>query len=402
MESAIPRLYATILSEHLSANRQMAFVSGPRQVGKTTICKGLAGKAHTLNWDNQADRQNILAGPDRIAELLGLDQLSQQPRVVAFDELHKYARWKSFLKGFFDSLSPEVRILFTGSSRLDVFRRGGDSLMGRYFLFRMHPLSVGELLDVTVPPKIFRLPKPLEKAEWDALWKHGGYPEPFSKRNATFSRRWQSTRRNQLLREEVRDLTQIHELTQLEALAMILAGRSGQQLVYGNLAKDVQVSADTAKRWIETLCSLHFGFLVRPWFQNVAKAIRKEPKWYLRDWSEIEDAGARAETFMACHLLKAVEGWTDLGLGNFELRHVRDKDQREVDFVVIRDGKPWFLVEVKSSETKLSPSLAYFHDQLKTKHAFQVVTDLEYVNADCFATGRPTVVPAKTFLSQLL
>ncbi len=402
MESAIPRLYATILSEHLRTNRQMAFVSGPRQVGKTTICKGLAGKARTLNWDNPTDRQNILAGPHRIAELLDIDQLSPQPRVIAFDELHKYARWKSFLKGFFDSHSPEVRILVTGSSRLDVFRRGGDSLMGRYFLFRMHPLSVGELLDVTVPLKISSLPKPLEKADWDALWEHGGYPEPFSKRNATFSRRWQSTRRNQLLREEVRDLTQIHELTQLEALAIILAGRSGQQLVYGNLAKDVQVSADTAKRWIETLCSLHFGFLVRPWFQNVAKAIRKEPKWYLRDWAEIEDAGARAETFMACHLLKAVEGWTDLGLGNFELRHVRDKDQREVDFVVIRDGKPWFLVEVKTSETKLSPSLAYFHDQLKTKHAFQVVTDLQYVNADCFATGRPTVVPAKTFLSQLL
>ena len=153
---------------------------------------------------------------------------------------------------------------------------------------------------------------------------------------------------------------------------------------------------------METLCSLHYGFLLRPWFQNVAKGLRKEPRWFLRDWAEVADAGARAETLIACHLLKAVDAWNDLGLGRYELRYLRDKQQREVDFVVIRDRKPWFLVEVKHAETKLSPTLAYYQTQLKVPHAFQVVLDLPYEAADCFTVKTPVVVPARTFLSQLV
>ena len=147
---------------------------------------------------------------------------------------------------------------------------------------------------------------------------------------------------------------------------------------------------------------MHYGFVVRPWFKNVAKALRKEPKWFLRDWSGLTDDGARAETFLACHLLKAAEGWTDLGFGDFELRYLRDKQKREVDFLLVKDRKPWLLVEVKMGETSLSPSLAYFQGQTKAAHAFQVVMNLDYQPADGFKAHRPVVVPAKTFLSQLL
>ena len=147
---------------------------------------------------------------------------------------------------------------------------------------------------------------------------------------------------------------------------------------------------------------LRYGFLVWPWFVNVAKALRKEPKWFLRDWSGLADEGARAETVVACHLLKAVEGWTDLGFGDFELRYLRDKQKREVDFLVVRDRQPWFLVEVKMGDTSLSPSLAHFQAQTKAPHAFQVVMKLPFEPADCFAGKHPLVVPAKTFLSQLL
>ena len=148
--------------------------------------------------------------------------------------------------------------------------------------------------------------------------------------------------------------------------------------------------------------SLHLGFLVRPWFRNVSRSLRKEPKWFLRDWASIEDAGDRAETFVACHLLKAVDGWNDMGLGAFELGYLRDKEKREVDFLVARDGKPWFLVEVKQRDEKTSSALAYFQRQLDAPHAFQIVMDAEYVGADCFAKpGPPLVVPARTFLSQL-
>ena len=138
-----------------------------------------------------------------------------------------------------------------------------------------------------------------------------------------------------------------------------------------------------------------------PWYRNLSRSLRKEPKWYLRDWSDVRDEGKRAETFVACHLLKAVEGWTDLGLGNFELRYIRDKDKREVDFVVIRDEEPWFLIEVKRSSRSLSPQLEYFQKSIRCRHAFQVVTALDYVDADCFERNEPVVVPARTFLSQL-
>jgi hypothetical protein len=158
---------------------------------------------------------------------------------------------------------------------------------------------------------------------------------------------------------------------------------------------------DTVRRWIDLLARMHYGFVVRPWFANVTKALRKEPKWFLRDWSGVADDGARAETFVACHLFKAVETWTDLGFGSFELRYLRDKQKREVDFLVVRDRKPWFLVEVKLSDTALSPALGHFQAQIKAPYAFQAVMNLPYVAADCFAVKRTTVVPARTLLSQL-
>lgn len=397
------RLYDAILNEHLRKHRQMAFVTGPRQVGKTTTCRDLSDAY--LNWDNADDRQVVLRGPAAVAQRLGLERLREDPTIAVFDELHKDSRWKPFLKGFYDTYADAVRLLVTGSSWMDVYRRGGDSLMGRYFLYRMHPFTVAEVLhaDLPDPEAVVRPPRKTAAADFAALWEHGGYPEPFLKRDIRFTRRWSVMRQQLLLREDIRDLTRIHELGQIEALVALLLGRSGDRLVYANLARDVQVSVDTLRRWLGTLCGFHLGFLVRPWFKNVASSLRKEPKWFLRDWSGIADEGKRAETFVACHLLKAVEGWTDLGLGQFQLGYLRDKQKREVDFLVARDGKPWFLVEVKKAQAQLSPSLAHFQGQTRAPFAFQAVLDAEYVEADCFAAPRgPTVVPARTFLSQLL
>jgi hypothetical protein len=206
----------------------------------------------------------------------------------------------------------------------------------------------------------------------------------------------------QLSREDLREVALVSDLGTIEVLMQLLAERSAQQLIYSNLAREIQVSVDTVKRWIDLLVRLHYGFVVRPWFANVAKALRKEPKWFQRDWSGVADDGARAETFVACHLLKAVEGWTDLGFGDFELRYLRDKQKREVDFLVVRGRKPWFLLEVKLSETAVSPWLGYFQAQTKATHAFQVVMNLAFEQADCFRLHQPVVVPAKTLLSQLL
>ena len=223
------------------------------------------------------------------------------------------------------------------------------------------------------------------------------------RRDARFTRRWRATRTAQLVREDARELTGVQRLDQLEVMARLLTERSGEQLVFDNLARQVRVSADTVRRWITALGNLHLGFLVRLWFENVSRSLRKEPKWYLRDWAAVRDVGRRAETFIACHLLKAVEGWNDLGLGAFELGYLRDKEKREVDFVVVRDGEPWFLVEAKHGDSVPSPALAYFQRQLRAPFAFQASVAADYVDADCFAApGRPLAVPARTLLSQLL
>ena len=397
------RIYDTILAEHLAGHRQMAFLSGPRQVGKTTTCR-LRADAY-VNWDNLDDRETVLAGPRRLADRLNLDRLSEEPPVVLFDELHKFPRWQSFLKGFFDTYADQARIAVTGSGRLDVYRRGGDSLMGRYLSYRMHPFSVAETVSQSLPDEadVVRPPTAIDDADFAALWQHGGFPEPYLKRDARFTRRWQSLRLVQLVREEIRDLTQIQQLDQMETLVRLLAARSGKQLVYDGLARQIRVSADTVRRWLAALCDLHFGFLVRPWFTNVSRSLRKEPKWYLRDWANVTDAGQRAETFVACHFAKAVDGWNDLGLDAFELGYIRDKEKRKVDFVVTRSGKPWLLAEVKHRDASLSPHLRHYQDRLDVPFAFQVTLDAGYVDRDCFAEpGRPRVVPARTLLSQLL
>lgn len=395
-----PRVYQTMIESHLKNYRQMVFVSGPRQVGKTTMCEAVASTY--LSWDDEDVRRAIQSGQRVVADKYALNVAAESEKILVYDEIHKYSKWKQFLKGFYDLYGKDLRIVATGSAKMDVYKKGGDSMMGRYFPYRMHPLSVAELLDVSIPDeRIVRSPKMLPDDEWTALVRFGGFPDPFVNRDIRFSRRWNSLRFEQLLKTDMRDLTRISELDQLSALAEILSNRSGEQLVYKNIGCDLGVDEKTAKNWVKTLKYLYLGFEVRPWFRNIENSIRKMPKWYLRDWANIQDEGKRAETFIACHLLKAVEGWTDLGYGEFSIGYLRDKSRREVDFVVTRDGIPWFLVEVKKSDTSLSEALGFFQKRTGAAHAFQVVMDAEYGEYDCFSIHSPRVVSARTFLSQL-
>lgn len=397
------RVYDSILEAHLGKHRQMAFVSGPRQVGKTTVCRH--GADAYLNWDSADDRRLIQKGADAVAQAVGGDKVrSGRPKVV-FDEIHKDRRWKGFLKGFFDVYADRKRlgVVVTGSARLTVYRRGGDSLMGRYFLYRMHPFSVAECLRTDPPGAVVSPAAKVGDADWNALLRHGGFPEPFLTRSTAFTGKWARLRLEQLTGEDLRDLGDFRDVAGLDQLARILSERSSVQLNYSELGRDLQVASETAKRWVEALEQLHLGFTLRPWSKDIANSLRKEPRWFLRDWSGIEDVGRRAETFVGCHLLKAVEGWTDLGLGNFELAYLRTKQGQEVDFVIVRDRKPWCLVEVKRSAAELSPSLAFFQERTGAPHAFQVELDAPYEAVDCFADrDRPLRVSARTFLSQLL
>ena len=401
------RLYSTLVQEHFEDNRQMLFLMGPRQVGKTTTARASAsaiGESTYLSWDNSDHRRTLLAGPEAIASVLGLDRLREDPPICVLDEIHKYGRWKGLLKALFDTYGNRVRFLVTGSARLDVFKAGGDSLMGRYFSYRMHPLSVAELASKELPDDdLVRTPTRIDESQFLALAAHGGYPEPFLKNSHRFWRRWSATRTQQLMKEDLRDLTQVRELGQVETLSELIATRIGQLVSYSSLSRDIGASVDSIRRWTRTLESLYYCFSVRPWYKNVTRSLRKEPKYFLWDWSQVKDPGARAENMVASALLKAVHTWSDRGQGDFALHFIRDKERREVDFVVVRDGNPWFLIEVKSSASaSISGHLHRFQKQTGARHAFQVAMDEPYVDRDCFAEVRPVIVPARTLLSQLV
>lgn len=400
------RIYTPMLLEQSHELRQMLFISGPRQVGKTTLARALIEKTegYYFNWDQLDDRQTILSGSSAIAEKVGLDQLKADKPLIVFDELHKYKQWKNWLKGFFDYYENKAHILVTGSARMDIFRKGGDSLMGRYFHYRMHPLSLREvckpILDTS---SILQTPSQPEKEQLTQLLDFGGFPEPYSRASKAFSNRWQKLRQQQLIYEDIRDLSHIQEVAQLEVLALLIRKQAGQSCKYSTLAKQINVSIDTIRRWLDALESFYYCYRIRPWYHNISTSLRKEPKLYLWDWSQIKDAGAKNENMIASHLLKAVHWWNDLGLGDFELFYLRTKDQKEVDFLLVRDGKPWFLVEVKtSSKQSISKHLHWFQQKTKAQHAFQVCMDLDYVDADCFEYTQPIKISAENLLMRLV
>ncbi|MCB1119631.1 MAG: ATP-binding protein, partial [Chlamydiia bacterium] len=375
------RLYHQLIKSHLKEFRQMLFLAGPRQVGKTTTSMDLSSDVKHFfyfNWDNQIDRNTIIKGPHAVTEQMELNEIREGKTLVVFDEIHKYGKWKQFLKGFFDLFGSRCQIIVTGSAKLNIYKAGGDSLMGRYFLYRIHPLTVAEILHQNLPKQEIRPPKKILRDEMDDLLNFGGFPEPFLKKNRRFSLHWQRLRQEQLVKEDIRDGSRIQEIAQLEMLCQTLKLHIGQLLNYNTLANHINVSAPTIKRWLSVLELFYFCFHIKPWTKNVKRTLKKEPKYYLWDWSIIVDLGARVENFVALHLKKAVHFWTDYGFGEYELFFLRDKSKLEVDFLVTKNGTPWFLVEVKTSKNSgITKGLYQFQEQTGAAHAFQVVYDMD-------------------------
>ncbi len=396
----LARIYTEIVREHFQSGHEMAFIAGPRQVGKTTAARMLTDSSVYFNWDNEEHRRLIMDGPGAVAERIGIREYP----VIIFDEIHKFPLWKTFLKGFYDTYAQpaSMHVVVTGSARLDIYRKGGDSLMGRYFLYRMHPLSVSELASPLPSRDLLRSPAEISDLEWNSLCRFGGFPQPFLRSNQRFYNKWKRTRRTQVFREDIFDISKVQEVRAVELLAELIAQQAGQLTAYVTLARSVRASQDSIRRWITILENLYYCFAVRPWHSNISRSLRKEPKFYLWDWGIIDDIGARHENMVACHLLKAVHYWTDMGFGDFGLFFLRTKDKREVDFLVTKDNVPWFLVEAKTSDTRLSKNLEYFQKAAGARHAFQVTMDSPFVQADCFSTSYPVKVPARTFLSQLV
>lgn len=399
------RAYEELIGDHFAHDRQMAFLSGPRQIGKTTLAGMLLPKATYYNYDRTDDALKLGLGPDRVAADAGLDSPAAVRKGVIFDEIHKFPKWKRFLKGFFDAYGRGLNVAVTGSARLNVYKRGGDSLMGRYFPYRIHPLSVGEVsggrLDVEGG---FRKPVKVRGESLRSLLRFGGFPEPFLRGSERFYNRWKNARKDLVFHEDLRDLSKVQDIRGVRALSELLSARVSGGINYSGLATDLQVAPDTVKSWIGLLESVYEVYSIRPWFRNVANSIRKQPKVYFWDWSSVAAGGMRNENFLASHLLKSVQWWVDSGLGEYELCYVRDKQQREVDFLIVKDGVPYMLVECKTSmDEPMSPALLHFQKVLKAPFAFQVAVEGEYEGINPLEyRDRPIRISAADFLSVLI
>ncbi len=387
-----PEMARVLQDEH-----KMVLLAGPRQVGKTTLVKALLKQFKAdqqyFNWDIDSHRKKILKQP----ETFWKDAQSPERPYLALDEIHKYPRWKRLLKGLYDAVGQDLRILVTGSGRLDIYQRGGDSLFGRYYLFHLNPFSLAELLrsdrhsfippQAVVPSMLDRPGTAAGQKALEQLETLNGFPEPVLSGKSSTLVRWQKQHRHLLIREDLRDLTRIQDLGLLENLMMLLPERIGSPLSVNALREDLQVAYGTVKNWLAALERLYYLFEIRPFSGKLNRTLHKEAKIYLYDWSDIDEPGARFENLMALHLKKACDAWNDWGCGDYRLWYVRDKEKRETDFLITEKNKPWLLVEVKLSDSNISPQLTYFKDRLKVPLAFQVVRQVSPAYLMKYAPG---------------
>ncbi len=280
--------------------------------------------------------------------------------MIVFDEIHKFSNWKSLLKGFYDAYVPETNCIVTGSARLNDFRKGGDSLLGRYHYFRMHPLSP------------FEVNENFQMSDIHRLLKFGGFPDPFSRAEDRFLRRWQKDRIERLVHEDLRDLERVKDLTLIEMLIEALPSRVGSPLSIQSLREDLQVAHESVQRWIEILDYLYLVFRIAPFGSPKIRAVKKEQKLYFWDWTSVENHGPRFENFVAGQLLRFCHHQEDIEGYKMELRFLRDIDGREIDFVVLQDKKPLFAVECKTGESQLSSQISYFKARTNIPRFYQV------------------------------
>lgn len=332
---------------------KMVFLGGPRQVGKTTLSFNLLNGDEThpayLSWDEARVRKMLLRG-----ELPGREPL------LVLDEIHKYKGWRNLIKGFYDTQKSKRKFLVTGSARLDYYRRGGDSLQGRYHYYRLHPLSLSEVTKI-----------PSSKDIQDLL-EYGGFPEPFLRGSKRHWKRWQKERKTRVIQEDLIHLEQVKEISQISLLVEILPDRVGSPLSLNSLREDLSVSFKTVDRWIHILENLYYCYRILPYGPSRVRAAKKEKKLYLWDWSQCENHGSRFENFVASQLLKSCHYQEDTQGDSWQLCFLRDVYKREIDFVVLKNNKPVFAVECKTGEKNLSESICYFSERTQIPKFYQV------------------------------
>lgn len=333
------RLIEPLIERDLT--RKMVLLSGPRQAGKTTLAKAIAARhpgAQVLNWDVLADRRVMLA-----------QSWAPDAPLLVFDELHKMKDWRHWLKGVADGRAPGQSILVTGSARLDAFRQAGESLAGRYFSWHLLPVTVREFIEGTGVTPAEALARLLQR---------GGFPEPLLAETEADAQRWRHLYLDGLLRDDILEFSRIAEVRAMRMFVELLRERVGSPLSLASIARDLQISPTTLARYLEILESLHVVFVVRPFHRNIARALLKEPKVYLHDTGLVRgDEGARFENACAAMLYAAVQQRRDAEGAETTLHYIRDKERREIDFVICERGEPRRLIEAKWSDPAVP---AYF------------------------------------------
>ena len=392
----------------LSGDKSMIFLAGPRQAGKTTLSKALSETYVNhlyFSWDIAEHRTDFISNPDFFREI---DRRDSSPPCIVFDEIHKYKDWKNYLKGVYDQYGDDYQFLISGSGRLDLYQKGSDSLAGRYLLFHLWPLTVAELGGRSAEIADF-LARPLhtkmERSEelqmiWDNLARFSGFPEPYLKSNPNSYRRWSNTYSRQLIREDIRDLTGIKSIVEVETLYMLLPTKVGSPISVPSLSASLKVSYNSVQKWLSVFETLFMVFAISPWTRRISRAIQKERKLYLWDTPRIKDPGARFENMVAIELYRAIASWNDMGYGNFSLHFIKNKEQQEVDFLIAADNEPFLLVEAKMADTTPTPALLKFQRALDTP-AVQVVETGNTFRLVANGNNNILVVPAAQWLSGL-
>lgn len=361
--------------------RKMVFLAGPRQGGKTTIAKKLLKdfrqdiETRYLNWDSAEDREKILK-----------ERFPAGEGMLVLDEIHKYSRWRQTVKGLYDKRGDHLQIMVAGSARLDHYHHGGDSLQGRYHFHRLHPFSFAEIGGAAL-------------SDLEDLLAFSGFPEPFFLATEKATKRWSREYRTRLVIEELQDLEKVKDIALVQQLVLRLPDLVGSPLSINSLREDLQVAHQTVARWVQILENLYMIFRIYPFGSSSIRAVKKEAKHYHLDWTVVKDRGARFENLVACHLLKWCHFLQDTEGREMELRYFRDIDRREVDFVIMEDGKPLQFIECKTSRRSRGRSLKYLKERFPQAEALQI--DLAG-KGDVLDKDNIRLLPAIKFLAQLV
>jgi uncharacterized protein len=350
------------ISDDWLKNR-MLFLSGPRQVGKTTlvastICTKDAGY---FSWDSRKVRLAYQKDPDFFA--------SAESAWICFDEIHKRPKWKDILKGAYDDYKDRYKFVITGSARLETFKKSGDSLVGRYFHTHLFPLNLPDLRknNFQLPGNAVELAELASSSadmhELDDLMTLGGFPEPFFSGSEDFWKRWSMNHNDLIVQEDMKDLTRVIEIDKIEALLEMLKPSIGNTISLRHLAEDLETTHGSIHRWLQILNKVHLIFPIPPYTKNVRRTYKQAKKWYFMDW-RFADSN-RFENLVASSLFRAAALYADRFGDPVDLRFVRTHDQTEVDFLLIRNGKPWLLVEAKEGVPETTRGVYRFTNELR-------------------------------------